>query len=380
MCRACRQDLILRAVHPSAKQAPHFRHQNSQDCPATAARRRQVERDDQVVIELRDQLVQAWPGVPITLELPFEQEDSTQASGLPPAIVVHGQAGTVVVERPRTVPAPEQVRARISAVRAQHGQRVRHVWFLAKDPGQFARCGTLRVAPRGRPRADHITVAPTEQQLAIAAGGGGVYWLDGRQVLVPYGVHDFTHERRDGEAWDFPDWRRGWRRDWRISQPYPAPEATRWGLVPTSLHQLTATKATFDLAEVHEVMQRLEQVQQARWRRRRSDARELYSSRQVSAVSPRSTAGSLRPAVKGTAGGGEASTPPAGSSASSGSLESASVPRLATPPSIVPARPSHPPATIPPPPRTPPSPAALPEEVQRRRGLRGVLGRLLRRR
>lgn len=91
MCRACRQDLVLRAVHPSAKQAPHFRHQNSQDCPATAARRRQVERDDQVVIELRDQLVKAWPGVPIMLELPFEQGDSTQASGLPPAIVVRGQ-------------------------------------------------------------------------------------------------------------------------------------------------------------------------------------------------------------------------------------------------------------------------------------------------
>ncbi|MFD8715238.1 hypothetical protein ACFV07_32935, partial [Streptomyces anulatus] len=37
----------------------------------------------------------------------------------------------------------------------------------------------------------------------------------------------------------------------RISHPLPAPDTTRWGLVPLSLHQMTGTKATFSLREAH---------------------------------------------------------------------------------------------------------------------------------
>ncbi|MEU5187568.1 hypothetical protein AB0G83_10575 [Streptomyces klenkii] len=78
MCRVCFQDLILRAIKPDAKQAPHFRHESSRECPASAERQQQRQRqrqrqttlDDQVVIDLRDQLIRAWPGVAVALELP----------------------------------------------------------------------------------------------------------------------------------------------------------------------------------------------------------------------------------------------------------------------------------------------------------------------
>ncbi|MEV7653724.1 hypothetical protein AB0O39_06065 [Streptomyces anulatus] len=73
---------------------------------------------------------------------------------------------------------------------------------------QFAVCGTLQVKPRGLGKAAHTTIAPTVEQLAVIAASGGVYWLDGQQVHVPYGVHDFVHTPERGEGWDFPDWRR----------------------------------------------------------------------------------------------------------------------------------------------------------------------------
>ncbi|MFF7038742.1 hypothetical protein [Streptomyces griseus] len=77
------------------------------------------------------------------------------------------------------------MRARSRAVRAQFGPGAAHVWFLAKDPLQFARCGTLQVRPRGLDKAVHATVAPTEEQLAVIGAGGGVYWLDEQQALIP---------------------------------------------------------------------------------------------------------------------------------------------------------------------------------------------------
>lgn len=204
MCRACEQDLILRAIKPTAKQQPHFRHRNSQECPASAERHRQVDLDDQVVIDLRDRLMRAWPGVSICLELPQDPQETETGqvppAGLPPALVVCGPQETIVIEQPRSLPGPDQVGARLRAVRAQYGSGTTHVWFLAKDPLQFARCGKLTVAPRGRDRDVHTTVAPTEQRLAITAAGGGMYWLDGQQVLVPYGVHNFTHAPRAGGA------------------------------------------------------------------------------------------------------------------------------------------------------------------------------------
>ncbi|MER6774981.1 hypothetical protein ABT389_35245, partial [Streptomyces bacillaris] len=235
MCRACGQDLIARALGPAAKQQPHFRHESGSECPASRRRRERARDDDQVVIDLRDALVRAWPGIPVDLVLVHTPDPEDGDGGpqtpvpQPPAIVVCGPEGTVVVERVRALPGPDRVKARSRAVRAQFGPGAAHVWFLAKDPLQFARRGTLQVRPRGLGGADHATVAPTEEQLAVIAAGGGVYWLDGQQVLIPYGVHDFVHTPREGEAWDFNDWRRDWPNDWRISHPVPAPTATRWG-------------------------------------------------------------------------------------------------------------------------------------------------------
>ncbi|GGN43172.1 hypothetical protein GCM10012285_24270 [Streptomyces kronopolitis] len=115
MCRASEQDLILRAVKPTAKQQPHFRHRNSQECPASAERRRQV--DLEVVIDLRDRLMRAWPGVPICLELPQDPQETEPGqgppAGLPPGLarrrndsrVVPGQ-GPAAVRPVRQTPRP----------------------------------------------------------------------------------------------------------------------------------------------------------------------------------------------------------------------------------------------------------------------------------
>ncbi|MCL6299510.1 hypothetical protein [Streptomyces kronopolitis] len=275
--------------------------------------------------------------------------------------------------------------------------------FLAKDPLQFARCGKLPVAPRGRDRDVHATVAPTEQQLAIIAAGGGVYWLDGQQVLVPYGVHNFTHTPRDDEDWNFTDWRRRkeWHKDWRISHPVPEPDATRWGLVPLALHQMTSTKATFSLTEARDIMQRLEDVQRARWRRRRADARELHAARhtpppQHPAPSPPASdvAASERPAPATPA---VPETSPSGTPAGespcldpaierTGASENTSAALGAPAPDAEPVRPAAPPTpapAVPPPPahppHMPPAPATT-EDPVRRGGLRGVLRRFLGRR
>ncbi|MER5781255.1 hypothetical protein ABT104_05930 [Streptomyces mobaraensis] len=405
MCRACCQDLILRAIKPGAKQVPHFRHESSRECPASAERQREIALDDQVVIDLRDRLLHAWPGATVCLNLPEDpgrQEPGRVSPGwMPPAIVVSGPDGPVVIERPRKLPDPEAVQRRLLAVHARYGSGARHVWFLAKDPLQFAKCGKIRVAPRDRGRDDHVTVAPTEQQLAIIAAGGGVYWLDGQQVLVPYGVHDFIHAPRDKEDWNFTDWRRGhWHTDWRISHPLPAPDATRWGLAPLSLHQMTSTKASFSLNEARDLMQRLEDVQRARWRRRRADARELYATNnplptpavvdapgQLTPPAPPEQQDAVPepPAASDPAGGqvpdesSDQSDSPGASAAPPDRTGSAPMSEPPSPPPVPPSAPpaAPPPSAVPAPPPYPPTtpPAPLPE--QRPRGLRGMLRRLL---
>ncbi|MEW9513894.1 hypothetical protein AB0H46_28805, partial [Streptomyces bacillaris] len=373
-------------------------------------RRERARDDDQVVIDLRDTLVRAWPGVPVDLVLvhPPGPEDGDGGPQTPvpqpPAIVVCGPEGTVVVERVHALPGPDRVKARARAVRAQFDPGAVHVWFLAKDPLQFARCRTLQVRPRGLGKAAHATVAPTEEQLAVVAAGGGVYWLDGQQVLIPYGVHDLVHTPREGKSWDFDDWRRKvWPYDWRISHPVPAPTATRWGLVPMSLHQMTGTKAVFSLREAREVMQRLEDVERARWRRRRADARELHASRQAPPApapplsfqqpvvpparsdapeaarpageprlpQPRPGAdGDVPPTLPGTGTGNSATQPAAPAPAGCDGQQNAPVP-------VIPPLPRHSPLIPPPPP-----PTVLPPQRPgpgKRRGLRGVLRNLLRR-
>ncbi|MEV5259873.1 hypothetical protein AB0L02_17670 [Streptomyces anulatus] len=338
--------------------------------------------------------------VDLVLDLAPEVEDegTPPPAGQPAAIVVRGAEQTVVVEHVRTLPGADRIRARQRAVRAQFGPGAAHVWFLAKDPMQFARCGTLQVKPRGRDKAVHTTIAPTAEQLAVIAASGGVYWLDGQQVHVPYGVHDFVHRSEKGEDWDFRDWRRDWPKDWRISHPLPAPDATRWGLVPLSLHQLTGTKATFSLREAHEVMQALEDVQRARWRRRHADARELHASRQARPTppppAPASAPSPPRPAApQARSGTPEAAQrekpsppqPPTGVGVPSAGTRPTVPQTDSAPPSVghdgqpgglaPPPLPRHPPLSPP-----PPLPAALPDRAEpgRRRGLRMVLRQLLR--
>ncbi|WP_367140621.1 MULTISPECIES: hypothetical protein [Streptomyces] len=410
MCRACFQDLILRALTPDARQKPNFRHKNrhgdSAECRASAERQQEIAADDRVVIELRDQIIRALPGLTVTLELPVDPDsrgtDPAPPSWMPPAIIVSAAEGPVVIERPRGLPEPEDVQRRLRAVRARYGASARHVWFLAKDPLQFAQCGRLEVKPRGHERTVHVTIAPTAQQQAIVAAGGGVYWLDGQQVLVPYGVHDFTHQPRQGEDWDFRDWRRKkqWHQDWSISQPVPAPHATRWGLVPASLHQLTRATAAFTLTEPRDIMQRLEDVQRARWRTRRADARELYAARHApapaTAVETPDTGQLIPPAppkqqdtvpepptapdqtdarIRTIASDAPSSAPATASAPPERDL-TVPVPQPPQPAPSTAIPPTPPPSAIPaPPPYPPPAPPApLPD--QQPRGLRGVLRRL----
>ncbi|WP_228183976.1 hypothetical protein [Streptomyces anulatus] len=394
-CRYCGQDLVARNLSPTSPRRAHFSHQSSEECPASRGRRSRTDLEDQLVVDLRDALVRAWPGVPVDVVLVRDpeagDEGASAASGQPPAIVVRGTEQTLVVEHVPTLPGVDRIRARQRAVRARFGPGAAHVWFLAKDPMQFARCGTLQVKPRGLDKAVHTTIAPTAEQLAVIAASGGVYWLDGQQVHVPYGVHDFVHTPEKGEDWNFRDWRRDWHKDWRISHPLPAPDATRWGLVPLSLHQLTRTKATFSLREAHEVMQGLEDVQRARWRRRRADARELHTSRQARPAPPPPTPAPSppRPAVPQArndapkAAQREKPSPPpapAGADVPDAGTQAPAPPTASAQPSVGhDVQPGGP--AIPPLPRHPPLlPAALPDgaEPGRRRGLRTVLRQLLR--
>lgn len=207
-------------------------------------------------------------------------------------------------------------------------------------------------------------------------------------------------------AWDFGGWRRDWPNDWRISHPVPAADATRWGLVPLSLHQMTSTKAAFSLREAREVMQRLEDVERARWRRRRADARELHASRHAPPPPrprrPSSSPPSCPPAVMPLRPPGQAGDPPLphprpsadadvppdlpGTGTGNPATQSAAPApsggdgQQSAPVPVIPPLPRHPPLIPPPEP-----PAVLQPQPQpqpgpgKRRGLRGVLRNLLRR-
>ncbi|GAA2984645.1 hypothetical protein GCM10010519_18870 [Streptomyces lactacystinicus] len=285
VCRACRENLMLRSVRPGAVNRPHFSHKANADCSAAPAVRAELELDDRIVVEFQQRITRAWPGAHCVLEFPDGLDDDGAegpAGVLPPAVVVRGGPDgrdPLVVERPRRPVDISEVQERIRTVQARYGTGARHVWFWTRDVLHAARLADLPVAPRGRPKTKHATIAPTAQQLAVIAGGGRVYFLDGQQVLVPYGVHDFTHEQRAGEDWNFPDWRREFRRDWRISHPVPAVHASRWGLAPVAFDELTRTRGVFTLSTANDLMLALERSQGGRWNYRRSEAAKLYRER-----------------------------------------------------------------------------------------------------
>ncbi|MCX4682734.1 competence protein CoiA family protein [Kitasatospora purpeofusca] len=320
VCRACRENLMLRSVNPGTVNRPHFSHRRGTECSAAPAVREQLELDDRIVIEFQQRITRAWPGAHCVLEFPGGLDEGGVEGPLgvlPPAVVVRGGPGgrdVSVVERPRRPVDIREVQERIRTVRARYGAGVRHVWFWAGDVLQSARLAELRVAPRGRPKTRHATIAPTAQQLAVVVGGGRVYFLDGAEVLVPYGVHDFEHEWRAAEDWDFPDWRHGFRRDWRISRPVPAADASRWGLAPVAFEELTSTRGVFALSAANDLLLALEQAQGGRWRYRRNEAARLYRERRrppLPAEPRRSTAPQADPAPTPLPAAGAEPAPPA---------------------------------------------------------------------
>ncbi|WP_436586796.1 hypothetical protein [Streptomyces albus] len=276
-CQACRERLVLKGVKPGAKVAPYFSHPNEKAC-TRPQQEAQLDADTEVVIRLRD-TIRAFPG--FHADVHVLGEDLDNPSGLPPVIIcTHGET-TVALEHPGpSLPDSEVLRRRIRAVREYH-DGARHVWFLRKDPNQFRRRGSLTVRYDGRDE-EHHTVAPTEQQEAIVAAGGQVYWLDGRLVLIPYGVHWFFHPVRPGQDWTkWPKWRSDPRADWRISKPSPARDADCWGLVPIALSSMTRSQAVFRPTEAYQVMDKLYVSQQARHRWRNRHAEELHRQRRV---------------------------------------------------------------------------------------------------
>ncbi|GAB2891509.1 hypothetical protein [Streptomyces mayteni] len=341
-CRACGGKLILKGVGPDKKVSPYFSHQGGGSCAAPAEETR-IDAETEVVIQLRD-TIRAIPGVSATTEVP---EDSPGAGAqLPPVIIAQCDDVTVAIERPGVVlPGPEVLARRVRAVAGRHPGAL-HVWFLKRDPAQFGPAGELEVFYGGKNHV-HQTVAPTAQQEAIVAAGGHVFWLDGKLVLIPYGVHDFVHAPRPEQDWtNWPGWARDPREDWRISKPGPAADAGRWGLVPTALSSMTRTRAFFRPEQAYRVMDELYRSQAGRHAWRNRHAREVYQQR----IAPSQA---QEPALPE----GRTDAPPEAPLTEQGRVAASAPPATttSTPPSTAtPASVPTPPGVIPPPPAYPP--------------------------
>ncbi|ATM24651.1 hypothetical protein SMD44_p10152 (plasmid) [Streptomyces alboflavus] len=274
-CRACRERLILKGTRPGAKVQPHFAHRGGDGC-SKPEQEALLDAADEVVIRLREQ-IRALPGVThCTTTSPGET--ITDPSGIPPAVLAQFGTTTVIIEAPTgALPPTEAIRHRVHAVHGAYDD-AQHVWFLKRDLGQFSELSPHPVWLRGA-KVLHQQVAPNEQQQAINAAGGHVYWLDGKVVLVPYGIYWFRHPVQHGQQWEnWPNWRSDPREDWRISQPRPAPDAHTWGLVPIAFASLTRSRGTFRPADAHQVMDDLYTAQESRFNWRNQHARDQYNA------------------------------------------------------------------------------------------------------
>lgn len=377
-CLSCHQPMSLsRRTNSTSSYRPRFNHGQRNNgatdtCVARAAVQQQVEADVQVVIDLQERLAKAWPGTSTLIECLTPTGHDSPA---PPVIVARDGDQVVVIDCPHGPLDEPTVRHRIKAVRDQFGAQAAHVWFFAEDPHHF-RQGDLKdkaVRPHGAQRSiRHRRVRPTERQLQIIEAGGAVYWLNGGEVLVPYGGHDFQHPPRRGEDWTGEAAR--YRYDWRISQPRPAPGAQWWGLVPIGLSSLRRGRVAFHPAEAYAVMERLERSQPARWSASRRRAREQFD-RQLSPAPPEAT----RDDSQSLAGqraendGARAERPAAADGPAIPGPDNARATTSPAQPPFVPLPPPYPPAASLSTPR-----AEIPE--QQRRGLRGFLRGLVRRR
>ncbi|MGW2865603.1 hypothetical protein [Streptomyces sp. NPDC001205] len=353
LCESCRKPLSLsRRRGPTSAYRPRFAHGQRDSsgldvCGARADIRQNVAADIEVVIDLRDRLTKAWPGTTTLIECP---QPPTNGQPAPPVIVAHDGDQVLIIECPHGDLSDDLVRRRIRAVRDRYGPAAAHVWFFAEDPRHF-RQGELKdkwVRPHGADKSvRHMRIRPTDRQLQIVEAGGAVYWVNGNNVLVPYGGHDFMHDPRSSEDWTGEVAR--YRYDWRISHPVPAPGAQWWGLVPIGLSSLRGGRVAFHPADAHDVMERLERSQSARWNASRRRAREQYQNLHRPTPPP------------------PVATEPAPPRPEPTRLASEPVPAA---PESLPPRPSEPPA-VPPPPRQPPRAAApgVPAPRRRRRSL-----------
>ncbi|MFJ6438774.1 competence protein CoiA family protein [Streptomyces sp. NPDC091416] len=272
-CRACGEPLILKGARQNAKVQPHFAHRGNDSC-SRPEQEASLDAADEVVIRLREQ-IRALPGI-THCATASPGEDPENPSGLPPAILAQCGTTTVVIEAPSGLPGQEAIRRRIRAVRDEHAGAA-HVWFLKRDLGQFQQLPPHSVRLRGQ-KVLHEQVAPNERQQAINEAGGHVYWLDGKAVLVPYGIRLFQHPVRRGQDWANWDWRSDPREDWLISKPRPASDAHTWGLVPVAFVSLTRTQGAFRPADAHQVMDDLYAAQERRFTWRNEHAREVYAA------------------------------------------------------------------------------------------------------
>ncbi|MFJ8752206.1 hypothetical protein ACIREO_23160 [Streptomyces sp. NPDC102441] len=277
-CRACGEWLILKGTLPDAKVQPYFAHRGSEGC-SRPEQEALLDAADEVVIQLREQ-IRALAGIAhCTTTSPGE--DPADPTGMPPAVIAQCGTTTVIFEAPtRTLPGPETIRRRILAVRDEHAG-AQHVWFLKRDLAQFNALDPHPVWLRGKDVL-HEQVVPNEQQEAILAAGGHVCWLDGKVVLVPYGIRRFQHPVQSGQYWtNWPRWRSDPREDWRISKPRPAQDAHTWGLVPIAFASLTRTRGIFRPADAHQVMDEIYTAQESRFNWRNQRAREAYAAVQT---------------------------------------------------------------------------------------------------
>ncbi|WP_331757202.1 competence protein CoiA family protein (plasmid) [Streptomyces sp. NBC_01544] len=275
LCRACREKLILKGTRTGSKVQPYFAHRGGAGC-SRSEKEALLDAADEVVIRLREQ-IRALPGVTgCTTASPGENHMTP--SLMPSAVLAQFGTTTVVIEAPTATPlGTEAIRRRIQAVREEHAG-AQHVWFLRRDLDQFHRLAPHPVWLRGKTTL-HEQVAPNEQQLVILAGGGHVYWLDGKAVLVPYGILRFRHPVQRDQDWaNWRRWKSDPRDDWRISKPRPAPDAHTWGLVPIAFSSLTRTRGTFRPADAYQVMDELYAAQESRFKWRNQHAREVYAA------------------------------------------------------------------------------------------------------
>ncbi|MFF1263926.1 hypothetical protein ACFVZT_44910 [Streptomyces sp. NPDC058321] len=273
-CCACGKELIFSGpATPQSSFTPRFRHDGAEPgldrCGAPAAHQADIQADLTVILDLRDQLLNALPRAAGYLQIAPHR--AGQRWELPPALVIRHNDQVVVIERPRRPLTKATADARLQHVRTTYGERSTHWWFFDHDDAQqYLAAGTVKVRPHGKPDTHH-KVRPTAVQRQLVQAGGAVCWITSGTVFIPYGGHPGAYPALEGEDWSGE--MASWAKDWKISHPYPADSAAWWGLVPLSLLAL-GQHTGFCPAPAFALMSALEKAQHGREAHRRNLARE----------------------------------------------------------------------------------------------------------